>query len=259
MRDDLTPEQLADLVRLADDTLEGTERAEAEARVAASPELARELAAQRKVVVAMREAARTEGAPARLRARIEAERKQTAPARRRRKFALSSSLAGALAAGALALVLTLPGGTPGAPTLAEAAAVGARPAAQPAPGFDASDPKLLDIDQSGIAFPAWAEKFKWRATGSRTDEVDGRDTTTVFYERDGRRIAYTIVSGDALDVPGSATTTTAEGTTIRIVRRDGQTIVTWLRDGKTCILTGDAKTENLVALAGWKGKGSVEF
>ena len=47
-----------------------------------------------------------------------------------------------------------------------------------------------------MRFPSYEQ---WRATGERTDVIDGRvDVRTVFYERDGREIAYAIVAGPAL-------------------------------------------------------------
>ena len=73
---------------------------------------------------------------------------------------------------------------------------------------------MLDIAQDGVAFPAWAEKFGWEATGTHTGEIDGRAATTVYYEKDGKTLAYTIVGGDALDVPDDTTTINAEGTPV---------------------------------------------
>jgi hypothetical protein len=39
----------------------------------------------------------------------------------------------------------------------------------------------------GVTFPYWEDRFAWRSTGARTDRLDGRTVTTVFYaNRDGR-------------------------------------------------------------------------
>ena len=66
--------ELAEVTRLADGTLDPRRRAEVEARIASSSEL-RELYAQQVKAVGVLHAARASGrAPARLRARIEAER-----------------------------------------------------------------------------------------------------------------------------------------------------------------------------------------
>ena len=58
--------------------------------------------------------------------------------------------------------------------------------------------------EDGVGFPDWARKFGWNATGKRTGEIEGRPATTIYYEKDGKTLAYTIVSGDALDVPDDA-------------------------------------------------------
>jgi len=99
-------------------------------------------------------------------------------------------------------------GRAGRPTLDEAAAFGGQPATGPAP---AAQGKLLAAEQDGVAFPEWDTKFGWEATGIRTGEVEGRDATTVYHEKEGKTLAYTIVGGDALDVPDDARSVTAEG------------------------------------------------
>jgi hypothetical protein len=63
----------------------------------------------------------------------------------------------------------------------------------------ADDHALLDQEVDGVAFPSWARAFGWTATGVRSDRLDGRRATTVFYEKQGQRVAYTIVSGVPLD------------------------------------------------------------
>src|SRR5436309_2816459 len=112
-------QQLAELSALADGTLDPARRAEAEARIAASPELSARYERERAVVEILHEARATDRAPARLRARIEAQRPSGAVMARRR-IVFGGSLAGALAAAALALALILPSGTPGAPSLSQA-------------------------------------------------------------------------------------------------------------------------------------------
>ena len=158
-----------------------------------------------------------------------------------------------IAAVVLAVVLVAPGG----PTVEEAAAFSRAPATAPAPPADGP---LLDLEQDGVAFPAWTEKFGWEATGTRTGELDGRAATTVVYEKDGKTLAYTIVGGDALDAPDDADTITAEGTPVKIFEADGQLAATWEREGQTCVLTGaGVDGAKLAELAGWTGKGAVAF
>jgi hypothetical protein len=47
---------------------------------------------------------------------------------------------------------------------------------------------------------------------------------------------------------------------LRSTERDGTTTVTGLREGRTCVLSGAAiPREELLALAAWKGEGTVSF
>jgi hypothetical protein len=196
-------------------------------------------------------------APLRLRERIEAERERARGPARRRRLTLGGALAGATAAAALVVVLLLPGGA-GGPSVVEASELGTRPPTQPAP--EPGQPKLLDASAFGLPFPDWAEKFGWEASGRRVDEIDGRRAVTVFYEKEGREIAYTIISGEALSTPEPSAAARREGTPLRYVRLDGRTIVTWERGGRTCILSGsDVPATTLLNLAGWKGLGAVPF
>ena len=65
------------------------------------------------------------------------------------------------------------------------------------------------------------------ATGVRTDTVDGRDTVTVFYEKEGRRIGCTIVSGEPLEVPAGADRSGSEGVELDALVLGGRQVVTW--------------------------------
>jgi anti-sigma factor RsiW len=249
-------DRLAELTALADGTLQGRRRTQLLAEIGRSPELAERFEKQRRAVAALRTV--DERAPAWLRARLEPESSR----RRRRRMSFSTPLAGGLAAGAafaILLALLLPGGA-GGPTVVEASELAAQPAEAPAPGPVRSEPALLDARAEGLAFPNWAEEFGWRASGRREDEIDGRRAVTVFYEKGGRRIGYTILSGDPVDAPDEASTANREGVMLRGLSAEGRVIVTWLRGGHTCVLSGtgvDAAT--LLDLAAWQGKGAVEF
>jgi hypothetical protein len=163
------------------------------------------------------------------------------------------------AAVALLLVLILPGGA-GGPSLASAAALTTRPATDPAPPQQADQPKLLDREVGGVPFPSWERKFGWKTTGERADSLHGRDTATVFYEKKGKRLGYTIVDGKALKVPAGATRAKRNGIELKTFETDGGLAVTWLRNGRTCILVArDVPRDTLLKLAAWKGKGAVPF
>jgi anti-sigma factor RsiW len=254
---ELTDEQLADLARLADGTLPADRRAEVEAAIAASPRLAALSQRQDRALLALRGTADT-GASARLRAQVERAHDK-GRSRDLRRFRVGGSVIAVAAAAVLALVLVLPGAVSGGPSVATAAALAEKPSTGPAPGMTAT-PQLLDADVDGVPFPNYAAKFGWHPVGVREDDPKGRDTTTVFYEKDGRRIGYSIVSGDALDVPADARTVKAGGVEFRFFEQDGRNVVTWERGGHTCVLSGDDVSPfELLVLAGWRGKGSIPF
>ncbi len=246
---------MADLAAAADGTLPRARQDELEALAREDAGVAAALDEQRRAMTLIRGAAGEVRAPLALRERLEADRARLARPRARRRW-FSVATAGALAA-ALLLAVVLAGPS-GGPTLDEAAAFGAQPATGPAP---AAEGKLLAAEQDGVAFPEWGAKFGWEATGIRRGEVDGRDATTVYYEKDGKTLAYTIVGGEALDWPEDARTVKAEGTRVDLFRTDdGRPAATWWRDGHSCVLAGEGvPDEALAKLAGWKGLGAVAF
>jgi hypothetical protein len=249
---DTEPDELA---ALADGTLAGPRRTALEARVAGSPELAARLAEQERALVIVNAAAESVDAPAGLRARIEARRR---PARRHR-WALSAGIAVAAAAVILGVIAALPTGTSG-PTVVEAAQLGSKPATQPAPPPDPTEAKLLDRSVDGVPFPNWDAKFGWLASGARGDRLSGRRTSTVYYDKKGKRIAYTIVSGEALENPTDARVVHRAGVVLRVFADGARTDVTWLRNGRTCVLSGvGVPAPTLVKLASWRGLGAVPF
>lgn len=254
-KDEVREEELA---ALADGSLPSDRRAAVQARVDASAELAALLAEQRSAVSALRTAAAEVEAPVALRARIEAERAHRRAPRVRRPLGLALAFAAAAAAAVLVLV-ALPESA-GGPSIAEAATLATRPPAEPAPPPLPGEPKLLDAEVEGVVFPSWDEKFGWRASGAREDELDGHGTETVFYEKNGKQIAYTVVGGDALDLPDGTRPAEREGTELHVFESGGRTVVTWERNGKTCVLSGDGvPADTLLKLAAWKGKGAVDF
>lgn len=174
-------------------------------------------------------------------AQVEQARRRHEPARRRPSFGrfvlprpgILAGLGGALAAAMVALVLALSGGTV-APTVQQAAPVALRVATAPAP---ASRPggRALAAAVEGISFPRW-EQLGWRAVGQRFDRVGGHAVRTVFYtDPSGHRLGYAIAAGDALSVSGGRVVR-AGGTELRVLNLRGAHVVTWRRDGHTCIV-----------------------
>ena len=256
-QDELDEKTLRSLAQLADGSLEGRARAELEARVAASPTLRAALERQRTGTAALR--GLDVAAPAGLRQRIEAERSRPSAPVRRRRLVFGGALAGVAAVIALAIVLVAPSGS-GGPTVVEAAQLSDLPATQASVPVDRANPKLLDAAVDGVPFPNLHANFVWHEAGGRSDELDGRGTKTVFYERAGQRIGYTILSGDPIHPPGGAKPSVQNGVRLNTATDGGRAIVTWLRDGRTCVLSGKhVSAKDLREVASWKGDGAVPF
>jgi hypothetical protein len=236
------------LTALADGTVSGRRRRRLEERVARDPALRAELDRQRFAVDALRSA--NLGAPASLRAGIVAERERGRRPAHPRRLGVGGAIAAVAAAGVLALLLALPGGA-GSPTVVEASELAELPPTGAAPQSDGAG--RLAVDAFGLPFPDWAPGFGWRAAGVRRDEIDGRDAVTVFYEKGGRRIAYTVVSGDRIDPPAGAASTMRAATRLSYLDDRGRPIVTWEREGLTCILSGEGVPRGvLLDLAAWQ-------
>jgi hypothetical protein len=240
-----------DLAALADGTLAPGARDALLRRMEDSPELTDALLDQHEALIAIR-ATEDETASPRLRALVEgmaaearardASRGRQRLFRRPRAFALGGSLA-ALAAAAAVLVSAGPSG----PSVAEAAQVALAPPRAPAPAVK-PDEKTLDAAVDGVAYPYWGDAAGWRAVGSRADAVEGRAIRTVVYQdAAGRRIGYAIAAGTPLSGAGGSRVGA-----FTVTSADGATVVTWLRDGHTCILAAhgvDARV--LMKLAAW--------
>jgi hypothetical protein len=245
------PRDLADLSKLADGTLDPAREAEVKARITSSSELSERYERERRAV-SLVHAARADRAPARLRARIDAQRPSRASAARRR-VAYSGALAAGLAAVVLALVLALPGGAPVSPSVSQAAGLALRGPALAAPAPKPGDPHArLDRDVEEVYFPNWQDRFGWRAMGQRVDTINGRHAVTVYYGWQGHTIAYTIVSAPALKAP-VARVNWLHGTELRTLVIDGRLVVTWRRSNHTCVLSGvGVPVHDLQKLATWR-------
>ncbi|HLH14412.1 MAG TPA: hypothetical protein VKV16_06450 [Solirubrobacteraceae bacterium] len=194
-------------------------------------------------------------APQRLHDRIDAMVAERAGARARRP-ALRWGLAAAVPA-VCALALVLSGGGSSL-TLENAVALTLRPATMPAPGESARGGGELTADVEGVAFPYWEESRGWRATGERVDRVDGRMVTTVFYaDGGGRRLGYAIVAGTPAPSVHGGVLVRRDGVAYRLTLAHGARVVTWLRDGRLCVLAArDVSRRVLLSLASWRGNGA---
>lgn len=252
---ELPDEDAAELAAFMDGELPAERRAAVEARLAADPALSAAVARRRRAGELISAAVAETHAPHDLRMRIDALGAKPRQQARRRWLPLGA-LGGAFAALAAALVIAVGGG--GLDVQGTLAATLRPPVA--AASLDPLQPRLLRDRVEHVRFPNFAAKFGWKAVGVRADELDGHGTRTVFYEKGGRRIAYTIVGGDALEEPGDASLSVVGGVELRTLRAQGRNVVTWKRGGKTCVLSGeDVGAGTLRELAAWKGKGAVRF
>jgi hypothetical protein len=200
-------------------------------------------------------------APLALRERIEADRARAAkPARSRRLRALLP--AGGLVAAAVVAVVLIAGGGATAPSVLATASLAAGGPVLPAPAEDTSNQHVLKASMQGVPFPYWGDSFQWEAVGARDDKIEDRQAKTVFYDNPkGARAAYTILGGDTIDAPSGAHEKDMNGVKLYITTDKGRRIVTWTRNGHTCVLSAPIKVpeEKLLQLAAWKGGGDVSF
>ena len=178
-----------------------------------------------------------------------------------RGFGLRPRLAavGAIAAALIALVVAV-SMSGGSSTLSvrDAAALTTQAATHGPPVESSSDRAELAMAVDGVSFPYWGGHFGWRSTGSRMDTVDGRSVTTTFYTHGHKRVGYAIVAGDAPSLASGGVVSSHDGTSYRLLTYDGAPVVTWLREGHLCVVSGrgvDGAT--LLRLASWDDRPSV--
>ncbi len=213
------------------------------------PRSEEELLAQRGGEI-VRAAAQSVSAPISLRERLERDRAQARPSRRRWRTARVAAVVGSMAVIALVVALVAPGTTPAGPTVVQAALLGMQPATGPAPAQDKAEPDHVRVKEGKVRFPYWEDDVPWSATGVRTDRIAGHHVTTVFYDDDvthSKVVAYTVLSIPGLKVPGGR-----HVDNFTVLHRSGHTIVTWREHGQTCILSArsaEVSDDHLVGLA----------
>jgi hypothetical protein len=110
--------------------------------------------------------------------------------------------------------------------------------AAPAPGQQLEGLPMQDL-------PA----YRWPARGSRVDVVGTHTVATTFYERGGRVLAVSVVSGGPVREPGPVVATPA-GDPVHEISLAGRAILTWRHAGHTIVMSSIAvPTPKLVELA----------
>ncbi|MGI8802714.1 MAG: hypothetical protein ACR2KV_11165 [Solirubrobacteraceae bacterium] len=233
-----------DIAALADGSYETPELRE---RVAASSELTALFEEQSRAVAAVRCA--RPSAPPDLRAALTNPARPAAAPRRAPMGGFAVACAAVLA---LAVVAFLQRG-PGPPSVTTVALLAAGGASGPAPPADPSHKGALRSQLAGVRYPDWREAFGWQSSGVRTDRVAGRTTMTVYYANAGRAVDYTIVGGSPLREPAAASAQISHGTRFLGLSAGGRTIVTWRRDGHTCVVSATGvPLPTLLRLSEWR-------
>jgi len=179
---------------------------------------------------------------------------------RERSFGLAPRLAalGAIAAAVIALALAF-SLNDGSSTFGvrDAAALTHRPATHGPPPERPGERRELAAAVDGVWFPYWGGGLGWHASGSRVDTVAGRTVKTVFYENGrGKRIGYAIVAGSAPSQGSGGVVSRRDGTPYRLLTIDGAPVVTWVRDGRLCVVSAHGVSgATLLHLASWEDRG----
>ncbi|HEX4482985.1 MAG TPA: hypothetical protein VH081_04305 [Solirubrobacteraceae bacterium] len=183
-----------------------------------------------------------------------------APGGGRSRFGARLAAVGSIAAAivALVIVVSLSGGS-STLSVHDASALTLRPATTAAPRESSTSSGELTASVDDVAFPYWSAHFGWRATGQRTDEVDGRTITTVFYENaHGRRVGYAIVAGSTPPQVTGGVVSRRDGTPYRLLTVKGVAVVAWTREGHLCVISGRGiEGATLLRLASWDDHRSV--
>ncbi len=91
--------------------------------------------------------------------------------------------------------------------------------------------------------------YRWPAIGSRVDVVGTHTVATTFYERGGRILAVSVVSGGPVREPGPVVVTPA-GDPVHEISLAGRAILSWRHAGHTIVMSSiGVPTRRLVELA----------
>ncbi len=102
---------------------------------------------------------------------------------------------------------------------------------------EAPPPAALPDASAGEGFPEIALRAGWAPVGARADRVGGVTVTTVFWGRQGRRIAHTVLPGGSAPPPSGAGRTGRRGVLLHGFEAGPRTAVTWTEDGRTSVIS----------------------
>jgi hypothetical protein len=158
-----------------------------------------------------------------------------------------------VAAIVLAIAFGGGGSGPAALTVGQTVAPTLRTATLPAPRESLTRHAQLDAAVDGVPFPYWGERFGWHSIGARADLIKGHTVTTVFYANSGgQRVGYAIFAGAPMPKTAGVVTWRG-GVSYRLFEENGVAVVTWLRDGHLCVVSGrGVSSATLLSLASWR-------
>lgn len=104
-------------------------------------------------------------------------------------------------------------------------------------GQEAPPAALPDAGVPPPSFSSLAAAAGWTTVGSRRDRVAGRDAVTAIWERAGRRIGHTVLTGEPLGPPEGSRRTGRRGILLYSIDVDGRPAVTWTEGGRTAVIS----------------------
>ena len=104
-------------------------------------------------------------------------------------------------------------------------------------GADGPPPAPVPDTGPRDGFADFAARARWVPSGAREDRVEGRIAFTIFWEREGRRIAHTTVAGPPVGAPDDARRIGRRGVLLRSLDAGGRVAVTWNENGHTAVIS----------------------
>ena len=86
------------------------------------------------------------------------------------------------------------------------------------------------------------EAYQWSPTGSRVDTIGSHTVATTSFERGGRVLAVSVLSGGPVREPGHVVASPS-GVRIHEIGLAGRSILSWRRGGHTVVLSSVAVPE----------------